>query len=74
MKKKSLPISILFLVGGYSNEEFDERRINWLKKSLNDLKNQTCMPVEILISLNSNVAGKKYVKKEIDKALPNAKS
>ncbi len=74
MIEKQLPVSILFLVGGYSNEKFDNKRITWLKRSLNDLKNQSKEPFEILISLNANVANNKLVKSEIDKVFPKAKT
>ena len=66
MEKNKLPISVLLFIGGYENEIYGEKRIKWLKKSINDLKKQSNDPYEILISINKNVYNIKIVKELID--------
>ena len=66
MKKKKVPVSVLFFIGGYKDEIYDEKRIKWLKKSIKDLKEQTNDPLEILISTNQTVYNNKIVKELID--------
>lgn len=64
--KKKLPVSVLFFIGCYKNEIYDKKRIEWLKKSINDLKKQTEDPQEILISTNKTIYKNKIVKELIE--------
>tara|TARA_B100001248_G_C27367216_1_gene449706 strand:- start:183 stop:1226 length:1044 start_codon:yes stop_codon:yes gene_type:complete len=66
MEKNKLPISVLFFIGGYENEIYDEKRVKWLKKSINDLKKQSNDPSEILISISQTVYKNKLVKELVE--------
>ncbi|MEA5474674.1 glycosyltransferase [Synechococcus sp. CCY9201] len=56
-------LSVLLLIGCYESEAYDERRLDWLEMSLNDLRCQTFRPTEIIVSLNSSVSHSDFVTK-----------
>ena len=73
METKKLPISVLFFIGCYENELYDDKRVKYLKKSIKDLKEQTNNPSEILISINQNLYNNKKVKELINTNLSHSK-